>query len=230
MRRIMHLVILLAFGLLAVACQAASSVTPPAATTVAGATEEPAAAETPTAELPLTVVPAAPTATLAPTETDAPTATQAPAATAQPPASTEPAATATPEPVTCTPTQPDMLGPFYTPGAPVRDAVGSGYVLSGVVRSADGCSPIPDAQIEFWMAGPDGEYGDDYRATVLTGADGRYRFESHSPPPYSGRPSHHHLRISTPGFQPLVTQHYPAQGQTEATFDLVLLPDATPAQ
>jgi protocatechuate 3,4-dioxygenase beta subunit len=123
-----------------------------------------------------------------------------------------------------------MLGPFYTPGAPVRDAVGSGYVLSGVVRSAEGCGPISGVQIEFWMAGPDGEYGDAYRATVLTGADGRYRFESHSPPPYSGRPSHHHLRVSAPGFQPLVTQHYPAQGQTEATFDLVLLPDATPPQ
>ncbi len=223
MRRIMHLVILLALGLLAVACPA-PSVTPPAATTVAIATEQPAVAETPTAELPLTAVPAAPTALRAPTATDAPSATT------QSPAPTEPAATATPEPITCTPTQPDMLGPFYTPGAPVRDAVGSGYVLSGVVRSAEECAPIAGVQIEFWMAGPDGEYGDAYRATVLTGADGRYRFESHSPPPYSGRPSHHHLRVSAPGFQHLVTQHYPAQGQTEATFDLVLLPDATPPQ
>jgi len=217
MRRIAHLIILLAAAWLAAACQPAPTVTPHAATTVVAATEEPAAPETPTAELPLTTVPLGPTATQAPTAMDAPSATpQSPAAT--------------PEPVTCTPTQPDMLGPFYTPGAPVRDAVGSGYVLSGVVRSADGCSPIPDAQIEFWMAGPDGEYTDAYRATVLTGADGRYRFESHAPPPYSGRPSHHHLRVSAPGFQPLVTQHYPAQGQTEATFDLVLLPAAAPVE
>jgi hypothetical protein len=222
MRRIMHLVILLLLGGLAVACQPAPTVTPLATTAVVTGTEELAALETPTAEIPLTVVPAAPTATLAPTATDAPSATT------QPPA--EPAATATPEPITCTPTQPDMLGPFYTPGAPVRDAVGSGYVLSGVVRSAEGCEPIAGAQIEFWMAGPDGEYSDDYRATVVTGADGRYRFESHAPPPYSGRPPHHHLRVSAPGFQPLVTQYYPAQGQTEATFDLVLLPDASPAQ
>src|SRR5215207_1563115 len=28
----------------------------------------------------------------------------------------------------CKPTQPDMLGPFYEPGAPVRKSVGSGYV------------------------------------------------------------------------------------------------------
>ncbi len=34
-------------------------------------------------------------------------------------------------PADCKPTQPDMLGPFYEPGAPVRTSVGSGYVLSG---------------------------------------------------------------------------------------------------
>lgn len=158
------------------------------------------------------------------------TPTPATAATAEAPitiapTSAAPTATATPEPVTCAATEPDMLGPFYTPGAPVRNQVGSGYVLNGVVRSADGCAAVPNAQIEVWMAGPDGVYTDDYRATMVTAADGRYRFESHFPPPYSGRPSHIHLRVSAPGFQPLVTQHYPVEGQTEATFDLVLLPE-----
>ena len=36
----------------------------------------------------------------------------------------------------CKPTQPDMLGPFYEPGAPVRTRVGSEYVLSGAVLDA----------------------------------------------------------------------------------------------
>ena len=36
----------------------------------------------------------------------------------------------------CKPTQPDMLGPFYEPGAPVRTSVGSEYVLSGAVLGA----------------------------------------------------------------------------------------------
>jgi hypothetical protein len=36
----------------------------------------------------------------------------------------------------CKPTQPDMLGPFYEPGAPVRTSVGSEYVLSGAVLDA----------------------------------------------------------------------------------------------
>jgi hypothetical protein len=54
----------------------------------------------------------------------------------------------------CKPTPPDALGPFYQPGAPVRDRVGKGYVLRGVVRSADNCAPLAGARLEFWLAGP----------------------------------------------------------------------------
>jgi hypothetical protein len=39
-------------------------------------------------------------------------------------------------PANCKPTQPDMLGPFHEPGAPVRTSVGSEYVLSGAVLGA----------------------------------------------------------------------------------------------
>jgi len=127
-------------------------------------------------------------------------------------------------PVICEPTPPDMLGPFYVSGAPVRDRVGEGYVLSGIVRSAQGCAPIAGAMVELWMAGPDGEYTDAYRATQYTAEDGSYRFESHAPPPYSGRPPHIHLRVSAPRYATLVTQHYPAQGGTSATFDLIIIP------
>lgn len=124
----------------------------------------------------------------------------------------------------CVATQPDMLGPFYTPGAPERQQVGSGYVLYGWVLSEDGCDPIPGARIELWMAGPDGEYTDDYRATTFAGSDGSYRFESHVAVPYEGRPPHIHIKVISPEFVDLVTQHYPAQGQTEAEFNLVLVP------
>jgi protocatechuate 3,4-dioxygenase beta subunit len=125
----------------------------------------------------------------------------------------------------CTPTSPDMEGPFYEPGAPERSTVGTGFVLSGVVRSTEACTPIPGAKIEFWMAGPNGEYADEFRATLFAGEDGSYRFESHPPPPYSGRPPHIHLRLSAPGFATLITQHYPQPGQDSAMFDLVLLPE-----
>jgi len=123
----------------------------------------------------------------------------------------------------CTPTLPDQEGPFYKAGAPIRDHVGEGYVLQGVVRSAVDCAPIAGAQIEFWMAGPDGQYTDDYRATMLVGEDGAYRFESNFPPPYSGRPPHIHLRVSAEGYQTLITQHYTKEGVTSANLDLVLI-------
>jgi protocatechuate 3,4-dioxygenase beta subunit len=125
----------------------------------------------------------------------------------------------------CTPTRADALGPFYEPNAPVRSKVGSGYVLSGVVRSARTCTPISRARIELWLAGPDGEYADRYRATIFSSSrTGAYRFVSHFPPPYAGRPSHIHIRVSARGFRTLVTQHYPRAGTRRASFALVLRP------
>ena len=123
----------------------------------------------------------------------------------------------------CRPTPPDSLGPFYKSGAPERERVGSGYRLAGVVRSAQTCLPIPGARIEFWMAGPDGDYDDAYRATVIAKADGGYRFESHYPKDYFGRPPHIHVRVSADGFKTLVTQHYPSPDARKAVFDFVLL-------
>ncbi|HET6946653.1 MAG TPA: intradiol ring-cleavage dioxygenase, partial [bacterium] len=107
----------------------------------------------------------------------------------------------------CPPTRSDALGPFYTPGAPMRDQVGRGHVLTGVVKSSRDCRPLGGARIEFWLAGPSGEYGDAWRATVAADREGRYRFESHLPPPYAGRPSHIHVRVSAQGHRVLVTQY-----------------------
>ncbi len=124
----------------------------------------------------------------------------------------------------CSPTAADMLGPYYEPDAPERTAVGEGYLLNGVVRSAAGCAPLAGAMLEFWMAGPDGVYADDYRATLFSAADGSYAFQSHPAVAYGGRPPHIHIRVTAPGFAELVTQHYPEPAQTGAVFDLVLSP------
>ena len=124
----------------------------------------------------------------------------------------------------CEPTKQDALGPFYKSNAPVRSSVGHGYVLSGQVKSSRDCSPIAGARIEFWLAGLNGKYDDDHRATVFAGKEGLYRFESNFPPSYFGRPPHIHIRVSAQGYRALVTQHYPNPGQTEGTFDLVLIP------
>ena len=123
---------------------------------------------------------------------------------------------------TCTPTRADMLGPFYVPGAPPRERTGRGLVVTGVVRSAGSCRPLEGALIEWWSAGPTGDYDDAHRATQRSGADGRYRYETDAPGKYPGRPPHLHLRVTAPGHRTLVTQLYPAQGQTAIDADLVL--------
>jgi protocatechuate 3,4-dioxygenase beta subunit len=125
---------------------------------------------------------------------------------------------------TCAPTAPDSEGPFYKPDAPRRSSVGRGYLLTGTVKSAVDCAPVPQAEIEFWLANPAGVYDDRHRAAVVADASGVYRFESSRPPNYGGRPPHIHMRITAAGFKPLVTQHYPVVGASEARFDVVLTP------
>ena len=118
----------------------------------------------------------------------------------------------TPIHAACPPTQRDALGPFYKPNAPMRSKVGTGYVLQGVVQSAVTCQPLPGALVELWMAGPDGRYQDAYRARLKAEKTGHYRFESHIPVGYYGRPPHIHIRVTAAGHQVLVTQHYPPAG------------------
>lgn len=126
--------------------------------------------------------------------------------------------------VKCSPTKPDALGPFYKPDAPVRNVIGSGYVLTGTVRSSIDCGIIPKARIEAWQAGPDGKYADAYRATVVTDTSGQYRLQTDRPPGYSGRPPHIHIRVVASGYKTLITQHYPEEEASEAVFDLILVP------
>ena len=67
---------------------------------------------------------------------------------------------------TCTPTPPDMLGPFYKPNAPERARTGTGIVVTGFVRSAKDCAVLPGAQVEWWSADERGEYRDELRAIL----------------------------------------------------------------
>ena len=79
----------------------------------------------------------------------------------------------------CEPTAEDEMGPFYKPDAPYRTSVGTGYLLLGTVKAANDCSPIPAAKIELWMTGPNGRYGDAWRATLFSADNGTYYFVSH---------------------------------------------------
>jgi protocatechuate 3,4-dioxygenase beta subunit len=123
----------------------------------------------------------------------------------------------------CEPTVEDEMGPFYKPGMPYRTSVGTGYLLLGTVKAANDCSPIPAAMIELWMTGPDGHYGDTWRATLFSADDGTYYFVSHAPTDFGSRRPHIHIRVTAESFAPLVTQHYPLNGAGEGMFDLVLI-------
>jgi protocatechuate 3,4-dioxygenase beta subunit len=127
--------------------------------------------------------------------------------------------------VTCSPTPWDEIGPFYRPNAPERTSIGTGYLLSGTVRSAGDCRPLHNVRIEIWQTGPAGMYDDAYRATLFSDRSGRYRLETSVPQPYGRRPSHIHLLVDAKGFEGLITQHYPKKGKKGATFDLVLEPE-----
>lgn len=127
-------------------------------------------------------------------------------------------------PGSCVATPFDEIGPFYRPGAPLRDKVGEGYILSGRVLSTEGCRPLPDSRIELWLVNSQGEYDDAHRATLISDRNGYYRFESNRPTDYVGRLPHIHLMVTADGHQQLITQHYPRQGQVVGTFDLVLEP------
>jgi protocatechuate 3,4-dioxygenase beta subunit len=129
------------------------------------------------------------------------------------------------QPTSCTPTKPDMLGPFYKPDAPERAVTGHGLVISGTVRSAKGCGALSGARLEWWSADARGEYQDELRATQVTRSDGAFRYETVSPGRYPGRPPHVHVKISAPGHRGLVTQIYPRDGQHAIATDFVLVAD-----
>jgi catechol 1,2-dioxygenase len=126
-----------------------------------------------------------------------------------------------------TPTTTDILGPFYRPGAPLRNNLrlpgsnGAPIVLKGIIYKEDGKTPINNAFVEIWHCDEHEVYdnaSDDYnyRGAQKTKADGKYAFKSILPVPYkanptdeaSWRPAHIHMRVSVPGQQDLITQLY----------------------
>jgi hypothetical protein len=114
--------------------------------------------------------------------------------------------------------------PAYKPNTPVRPRVGTGFVLTGTVRSGIDCSVLKGARVEFWLRGPDGQYDDVHRGTVVTDGSGKYHFESNFPGG-AGLQPHIHLRVAVPGYRTLVTVYFAHSGTTAGTFDFVLEPE-----
>jgi protocatechuate 3,4-dioxygenase beta subunit len=113
--------------------------------------------------------------------------------------------------------EPDTLSPSYRPGAPVRAVVGHGHVLTGTVRSGRDCGPVAGARVELWPEIAGRGHPDDQRATVLSGPDGGYRFQSDPP-------EHIHMLVSASGFEPLASNRYHPEGRAAGRFDVVLTP------
>jgi protocatechuate 3,4-dioxygenase beta subunit len=155
----------------------------------------------------------------------------------------------------CRVTPRDGLGPFYVKGAPAQAdlcASGSGggqkLTVTGRVLGGPDCAPLAGALVEVWQADSRGDYTqvgagrDDpgclLRASLKTGADGRYAFRTVLPGEYPGRPRHIHYRVSAKGHATLVTQLYfarergipqelvaiaaPKDGVLAAAFDVTL--------
>lgn len=130
------------------------------------------------------------------------------------------------------PTPAQTEGPYYPRRKPSEtDAdltrIGSGPVAKGDVlvlaaRVVDpGGKPIEGARVEIWQTDWQGIYmhPDDPRSRrrdpyfqsygeARTDPDGRAGFTTIRPPPYEGRPSHIHAKITPPGGPTLTTQLY----------------------
>jgi hypothetical protein len=127
-------------------------------------------------------------------------------------------------PPKCPITSNGYMDPNYTPNMPVRSRVGSGFELSGIIRSGIDCSVIPRARVEIWHAGPNGSYDAIHRGAVITDAGGHYRFDTDFPGSNFGQP-HIHVRVAVPGFKPTATVFLPKPGTKNGTLDIVLEPE-----
>jgi protocatechuate 3,4-dioxygenase beta subunit len=132
-----------------------------------------------------------------------------------------------------------VLGPFYVADSPSMEMgafIGGDdddvtpLMLNGTVRGADG-GVLEDAIVEVWQVAPNGLYDvqdvkgvfPNYRATFLTGADGKFSLRTSRPVDYqipvdgpvgtmlkatgrhSWRAAHTHFRVSRDGYKTVVT-------------------------
>lgn len=131
-------------------------------------------------------------------------------------------------PMVCTPSDDNILGPYYRPNAPFRDdlaapgAQGVRVQVSGRVLDTN-CQPLANAIVDLWQADHSGDYDNDgvndppdnafiLRGRLNTDADGKYSFRSIIPGHYLNgnqyRPAHIHVRVSAQGQKMLTTQLY----------------------
>jgi protocatechuate 3,4-dioxygenase beta subunit len=91
----------------------------------------------------------------------------------------------------------------YIANAPRVENLGTGFVVSGMVRRAGDGSPLRGIRVQIWAATErGGEREPSNRGSVMTDADGRYRLETSPIVPQFGQP-HIHIAYDDAGFATL---------------------------
>jgi len=134
-------------------------------------------------------------------------------------------------PTKWTPTEDNILGPFYRKGVPYRGKVtpplepGDVLVIQGRVWGNDTRKPLPGTVIDIWQANAKGRYDNDdrrnppkpgvfeNRCRLVTDEQGYYEYETIRPGRYkigrnTWRPQHIHYLVRAAGYVQLVTQMY----------------------
>lgn len=129
-------------------------------------------------------------------------------------------------------TPPQIEGPYFKPGSPLRtsiaDGPGTALTLTGYVVGL-ACQPIAGALLDFWQADNGGNYdnvGNRFRGHQLTDTQGKFTLTSIVPGLYPGRTRHIHVKVQAPGRPILTTQLYfpnEPRNSTDTLFDPALL-------
>ena len=119
----------------------------------------------------------------------------------------------------CALTENNVEGPYYIADAPQKEKLGEllegeKLIISGQVFDYN-CNPVPGAIIDIWQTDSKGNYYfEDFtlRGKIHADENGLYHLETIFPGKYSEsgvvRPSHLHVKISSPEGEPLTTQLY----------------------
>lgn len=126
---------------------------------------------------------------------------------------------------TLTPTQTMRGGSNnYRPNAPLVDALGTGFIMSGLVRDASNGAALSGVRIQIWAATTlGGEQEPRNHGSVLTNKDGTYRLEMPQIVPNFGQP-HAHLAYDDAAFETVFLRPVmPSASDTSLTADFNLL-------
>lgn len=113
----------------------------------------------------------------------------------------------------------------YVPNAPVVENLGTGFVVSGLVRRSDTGRPASGVRIQIWAATERGsEAHASNRGSVITDANGRYRLEMSPVAPQFGQP-HLHMAYDDGQFETLFLRPVlNGRSETSVEINMVLQP------